>query len=148
MADRVKIYTFVGLIVVFASLFLLSLQWREKELPQIRYCCRNKSTCDGLNEIKAGDINPNWNHNTRFKVVKGMQCDLGFYERPSFFIKKVSEVSMFRIYFWLQWLNNFVCFAERISRLFREEKWNWGLQPAAILPGTKWITDCGADMQW
>lgn len=91
MADKVKIYTLVGLIAVFALLFLLSIKWRKQQLPEIRYCCQKNESCEGLNEIKARDINPNWNHNTKFKVIKGIQCDLGSHERPTFFIKKVSE---------------------------------------------------------
>lgn len=90
MGDRVKIYTFGGLIVMFSLLFLLSIKWRKSELPQIRYCCQNQ-TCNGFDTIKAMDIDASWNHDTRFKVVKGMKCDLGFYERTRFFIKKVSE---------------------------------------------------------
>lgn len=91
MVDRVKVNTLIGLAVVFASLFLLSLQWRKKELPQIRYCCQSKTSCDALDEISAKDINPKWNHNTKYKVIKGMKCDLGFHERTTFFIKKVSD---------------------------------------------------------
>lgn len=91
MGDRVKVYTFVGLIAVFTLLFLLSIKWRKQELPQIRYCCQNKTTCGDINEITAHEINDKWNHDTRFKVVKGLTCDLGFHERAKFFIKKVSK---------------------------------------------------------
>lgn len=90
MLDRVKIYTFVGLIVVFSMLFLFSINWRNRKLPEIRYCCQDRNSCQGFDEITAQAINSTWNHNTRYKVVKGMKCDLGFQERAKFFIKKAS----------------------------------------------------------
>lgn len=93
MEKIVRIGALIALIIVFAVLYQISSKWRSEELPLVRLCCKNETNCEDLNEITSKSINAEWNHDTKYEVIKGMPpCDLGFYDRSNFFINKVKIV--------------------------------------------------------
>lgn len=90
MADRCKIVAICVLVLVFASVFMLSLKWRNKNLPLVTFCCQEKESCADLKEISAKEINSKSSHDTKYKVIKAIVvCDTGNYEINEFFMKKV-----------------------------------------------------------
>lgn len=81
-------------IVLFSSLFVLSLKVRTRELPKIRFCCNNETFCEEAGtKINAMNINHKFDHKTEYSVIKKEPaCDevMGFNDRPDFYITKVN----------------------------------------------------------
>lgn len=92
MVDWVKTCMIVGLFCLFGILFQRSLTWKKEDLPVIRFCDENETDDGKIKTITAKQINPEWNHDTKFKILGGApKCDLGFSTRSTFFIQTVSS---------------------------------------------------------
>lgn len=92
MRNALKITTCVALVIVFAALFHLAIEWNH-DLPQISLCCETEGLCDDLETITSKQINSNWKTDIKYKVVRNIpQCsDHSHNWIFDFVIKKVSD---------------------------------------------------------